>query len=479
MVAKSRVLASTSHAITIDNLSKVFKVYDQPFHVLLEKVARREYHKAFWALRDISCTIRRGTITGIVGRNGAGKSTLLKIVSGTLQATSGTVKVDGKVAAILELGTGFHPEFTGRENIYIGGMCLGMTREEISARIDEIIAFSELDEFIDWPFKTYSSGMKSRLTFATATSIDPEILIIDEALSVGDARFQRKSFSRIEDYRKRNKTILLVSHDANTISEFCDEAILLERGEIKEIGDPKTVLYAYHKLLFGAGNSGAGPATAASESSGDHSSRSADAAENHGFVESKLRHLGENGAPVLKHYTSANYDPVQRLAKLEIGDGRARIVDVGVLDKNLRPTNVLESGGSYRLWFRILSNEPLPVIVAGFVIRSTKGVDLYGWDTDWARLGGLRDVQPNQIHDVWLQIRNHLANGHYFLTVAIADAATQKYDLRYDLIQFSSIGSEHVFTTSVVNLEGRFGWHQNNVFPSDRRGNFRTSEGFD
>ncbi len=204
-------------------------------------------------MRDVSFELRRGEVLGLVGRNGAGKSTLLKILAGTLTPSGGKIEIAGRVSAILELGTGFHPDFSGRENIYLGGLCLGMTRAEIDGRIDEIIDFSELRDVIDQPFKTYSTGMQARLTFSTVTTADPDLLIVDEALSVGDARFQLKSFGRFEEFRRRGKSIILVSHNMNTITGFCDRAILLERGQVLLDAKPATVSTFYHRLLFGEG----------------------------------------------------------------------------------------------------------------------------------------------------------------------------------------------------------------------------------
>ena len=243
--------AGDAMVVRASELSKVFAIYDKPQDVLARLFSRRIRPQEFWALRDVSFELRRGEVLGLVGRNGAGKSTLLKILAGTLTPSGGTIEVSGRVSAILELGTGFHPDFSGRENIYLGGLCLGMTRAEIDGRIDEIIDFSELRDVIDQPFKTYSTGMQARLTFSTVTTADPDLLIVDEALSVGDARFQLKSFGRFEEFRRRGKSIILVSHNMNTITGFCDRAILLEKGQVLLDSNPGAVATFYHRLLFG------------------------------------------------------------------------------------------------------------------------------------------------------------------------------------------------------------------------------------
>jgi len=231
--------------ISVKNLSKMYKIYKGPKDLLKEVLFRKKYHEEFWALKNISFKVKRGEVLGIIGRNGAGKSTLLKILSGTLDKTSGTVKINGRVSAILELGTGFHPEYTGRENIYNGGMILGMSRKEIDRKINSIIEFTELEEFIDRPFKTYSDGMKTRLTFAVATAINPEVLIIDEALAAGDSFFINKCIQRITDLCQSGATVLIVSHNTFLLQRLCSRAILLEKGKIKVDGDPVKVCQEY------------------------------------------------------------------------------------------------------------------------------------------------------------------------------------------------------------------------------------------
>jgi len=249
------VPGAASWSIRAEGLAKAYKVYGQPADLLREFVTGRPHHDLLHALSDVSFTVGRGEVVGVIGPNGAGKSTLLKIVAGTLTPSAGVLDVRGKVSAILELGTGFHPDCTGRENIDLGGMCLGMTRAQLEAKRDWIIDFAELGPAIDKPFKTYSSGMQARLTFATAISVEPEILIIDEALAAGDAYFVVKCGRRIREICASGATVLLVSHSSYQVASLCHRAIWIESGRIREIGDAIDVCrrydYAVHERISG------------------------------------------------------------------------------------------------------------------------------------------------------------------------------------------------------------------------------------
>ena len=251
---------SSEIAISVDNLGKCYQIYNRPHDRLKQSIhARvqraldgqpRQYFREYWALRNVSFEVRRGETVGIIGRNGSGKSTLLQMICGTLNPSTGSLHTHGRIAALLELGSGFNPDFTGRENVYMNAAVLGLSADETAARYADIVAFADIGDFMGQPVKTYSSGMVVRLAFAVAVNTDPQILIVDEALSVGDELFQRKCFARIEAIKSRGTTILFVSHSGSTVIELCDRAVLLDAGEKLAIGDPKTIVGIYQKMLY-------------------------------------------------------------------------------------------------------------------------------------------------------------------------------------------------------------------------------------
>lgn len=238
-------------AIKIENLSKVYKLYDKPVDRLKESfsLSKKSRHKNYYALNDVSLEVKKGEILGIVGTNGSGKSTILKIITGVLTPTSGKVRIEGKISALLELGAGFNPEYTGLQNIYLNGTMMGYSKEEIDKKIEDIVEFADIGDFINQPVKTYSSGMFARLAFAVSINVDPDILIVDEALSVGDTRFQKKCYRKMEELKKR-KTIILVTHDIGVISKFCDRVAWIERGILKEVGEPLEIAKKYTAYIM-------------------------------------------------------------------------------------------------------------------------------------------------------------------------------------------------------------------------------------
>jgi ABC-type polysaccharide/polyol phosphate transport system ATPase subunit len=406
------VSASARPALRVDGVSKAFEIYASPMQMLLELVGLGRRHERFQALDGITLEIGRGEVVGIVGRNGAGKSTLLKIVAGTLAADAGTVAIDGRMSAILELGTGFHPDYTGRDNIIMGGLCLGMTRREILAKQDEVAAFSELGEFLDRPFRTYSSGMQARLCFSTALACEPSILVVDEALSVGDVRFQRKCFAHFERLRARGTTILLVSHDMNAVAQICDRAVWLERGRVVGVGAAKEIAENYLRAML-AGSAESPPPRAAT--------------------------LGGDIAPEMRY-----------------GSGAAVIEAVEVVDASGARADLLRPRARYTLRARVRAVRPLEDLHVGFAIRTVRGVEVFSINPRPQRVAPAR-LAPGEAVTAEVTFANHLAPGDYFLTVGawgLGDDA--HHDRRVDVLQLLVAGDVGALPQSLVDLEAEY-----------------------
>lgn len=421
-------------AIKVNGLTKVYKLYKRPVDALFEMVTRRPRHAKKVVLDDINLEVARGEIVGILGRNGAGKSTLLKIITGTLDSSQGSVKVNGRITAILELGTGFHPEYTGRENVYMGGLCLGMSRKEVDEKIEAIIDFSELRAVIDDPFKTYSTGMQARLTFSTAISVEPEVLIVDEALSVGDARFQLKCFNRLQQLRDKKTTVLLVSHDTNTITSLCDRAIILENGRIAVEGSAKRVSIIYHNMLFGKKNEGIG--------------------EEHVSVKTAPKEENkESGitSDVVDKDGSARLDDGGFTARY--GSGEAVLEEWGIYDEFGDSISVIESGEPCNLRFTIRAKEDIADLSCGFAIKDRRGTVLWGI-TNLTEKVDMLNLSSGQVATISAPSVMWLAAGDYFVTLGVAKRDDgQKVDFIEDAISFRVLGPGNIFTTSIVNLQ--------------------------
>ena len=457
--AASGPLTINAAVLRVANVSKRYQIYRRPEDRLkqslmprLEKLLPSRYRrgqgyfKEFWALKDVSFSLERGEALGILGRNGAGKSTLLEIIAGTLTPTSGTVFTHGKVAALLELGSGFLPEFTGRENVRMNASLLGFTSKQIDDRFDEIVAFADIGDFIDQPVKTYSTGMMLRVAFAVQTAVEPEILIVDEALAVGDARFQKKCFGRLAHLQKSGTTILLVTHDSGTVVQFCTRAMILDTGSIYASGEPHLICREYHKLLFGtptqaiAANTPGGtsaPLTTPSEPSAEPT-----------ILGSESTH----------HLAMEPVDePAERGHEVRYGTGEAQIVRVGLRDPDGAETAVIEAHTTCEAYFDAIFPKPVSGPVAyGFIISNARGVEVYGTKSAFYS-SSLRPMSAGAEFQCLLKFVVRLVPGRYFLSVALAhDDEREKgqfLDYRFDALEFQVIGAVRTFSTSVVDLD--------------------------
>jgi lipopolysaccharide transport system ATP-binding protein len=416
----------SEEVLTVQEVSKRYDIYERPqdrLRQLLPPRLRggRRCFREFWALRDVSFGLRRGDALGILGRNGAGKSTLLEIVAGTTSPTSGTVSARGRVGALLELGSGFAPEFTGRENVRLNAALLGLSSLEIDRRFEEIAAFADLGEFMERPVKTYSSGMLLRVAFAVQTALRPEILIVDEALAVGDARFQKKCFERLAQLQKAGTTLLLVTHDSGTVVQFCTRAMILEGGRVYAAGEPQRITREYHKLLFGPGEPE--PGTGTGESSPD---------ERLVFLQKK---------------------------EVRYGSGEASIVRVGLRDARGEDARVIETHSACEAYFHARFNAPVERPVAyGFIVANARGVEVYGTKSG-LHATALPAAQANGGYECRLSFVARLAPGRYFLSVALAhdDESGRFLDYRFDALEFQVAGASRAFTTSLVDLDASLG----------------------
>lgn len=408
-------------AISVQNLSKCYQIYENPRDRLKQFVMPRihrvttnkpkQYFSEFWALKDVSFEINKGETVGIVGRNGSGKSTLLQLICGTLNPTSGSVKTNGRIAALLELGSGFNPEFTGRENVYMNASVLGLGKDEIDARFDDIAAFADIGQFIEQPVKTFSSGMMIRLAFSVAINADPEILIVDEALSVGDELFQRKCFSRIEAIRASGATILFVSHSGGTIVELCDRAVLMDSGEKLAFGLPKQIIGRYQKLLYAP-------------------------ADKCKYIREQIRHADQQ---VLENFTLVDGD-----SKEDLTIAKHTLTLEESFDSKLKPSstiayeshgayieeptiltlagdmvNNLVRGNKYRYTYNVRFTKNATNVRFGMLIKTVSGVELGGGVTANLTKNSISSVEAGSTFIVEFQFKCNLNQGVYFLNAGV------------------------------------------------------------
>ena len=350
-------------AIRVDDVSKLYKLYDKPSDRLKESLGltRKKLYKEHYALHNVSFDVKRGETVGIIGTNGSGKSTILKIITGVLNPSGGHVEIDGRISALLELGAGFNMEYTGIENIYLNGTMIGFSREEIDAKMQDILDFADIGDFVHQPVKTYSSGMFVRLAFAVAINIDPEILIVDEALSVGDVFFQAKCYKKFEDFKKMGKTILFVSHDLGSISKYCDRVVLLNRGKKLAEGTPKEMVSMYKRIMV---NQDKAEEIAAHQM--DMSSLEED-------DEKEIKEAACEGQ-WKKHY---NLNPDVD----EYGNGAAEIEDFAIIDENGNYTNAIVKGTRFRLKSKVKFKQDIHDPIFTYTFKNIQGVAITGTNT--------------------------------------------------------------------------------------------------
>lgn len=361
--------------------------------------------ETFTAVKGVSLRVPKGSVFGIIGRNGSGKSTLLKLIAGISKPTSGQVRVSGRISALIELGAGFHPEISGRENVFINGVMLGLTKREITERFDEIVEFAELEEFIDAPVKNYSSGMYMRLGFAVAVHVNPDILIVDEVLAVGDEEFSLKCLDKFADFKRRGKTILLVTHGLGTVQQFCDEAVWLDAGAVRGSGDPRRVVHAY---LADVAEDEEDQLSAEDQKRID-----ATASESEGRTGLAAAAAEEPPADMF------------RASEGRWGSGEAQIVDV-ILEGDNGPSHVFQTGERMVVRMRVNAAEALDDFVFGVSIFNAEGLCCYGTNTD---IEELRSITMTGDGEVVFAMENlDLVGGTYKLDVAVHTREGRPYD---------------------------------------------------
>ena len=400
-------------AIKVDNVTKTYKLYDRPIDRLKESLSRRQYHRPFNALNDVSFEVEKGTTVGIIGTNGSGKSTMLKIITGVLSQTGGTVETVGNISALLELGAGFNMDYTGIENIYMNGTMMGFTRDQMDEKLDAILEFAEIGDFVYQPVKTYSSGMFVRLAFALAINVDPDILIVDEALSVGDVFFQSKCYKRMEEIRRNGTTILMVTHDMGSIIKYCDKVIVLNKGDKIAEGPAGEMVDLYKKILAGK--------------YGKEEEETAD-------------------EPLSSHI-------VVNPNRTEYGDGKARIIDFGLFDEKGEATNLLLKGEYFTIREKIRFHEEIAAPIFTYTIKDRKGTELTGTNTMF-EAADVKPAKPGDIYEVEFRQKMTLQGGDYLLSMSCTSfegGVHTVYHRLYDVAGITVISNKN--TVGVYDME--------------------------
>lgn len=413
-------------AIKVDNVSKVYHLYDKQSDRIKEalSITHKSYHRDHFALNDVSLDVKRGECVGIIGINGSGKSTLLKIITGVLEPTEGSVTKKGKVSALLELGMGFNPEYTGLKNIYINGLMMGYSRSEIDEKVKSIIDFSEIGDYIYQPVKTYSSGMFARLAFAVAINVGPDILIVDEALSVGDIFFQAKCYKKFNEFKEQRKTILFVTHDLGSVLKYCDRCLLLNNGSMVEMGNTAEVVNRYRKL--------------------------------------QAQIARENDENTVKDIVIKNQNDTKEVKKKDklvlnpntssYGDNSAKITDFAVIDEMGNITNSVLKGPSFRINMKIKFNRDIEEPIFAYTIKDLKGQDVTGTNTYLeGKSFGL--VKKDSVIDVTFEQKMVLQGGQYLLSLGCTGFEADSfvvYHRLYDVCNIQVLSDRN--TLGVVDM---------------------------
>ena len=468
-------------AISVSHIEKIYKLYDRRSDRLREALLpmAKKRHKDHYALKDVSFDVGTGECVGIIGTNGSGKSTILKIITGVLTPTAGTVEINGRISALLELGAGFNPEYNGIENIYLNGMMIGFSREEIDKKLDSILEFADIGDYVYQPVKTYSSGMFVRLAFALSINIDPEILIVDEALSVGDVFFQAKCYHKFEEFKEQGKTILFVSHDMSSISKYCDRVVLLDKGTKLAEGDSKKVIDIYKQVLVGqykaeesvmedtvknaetaAGNAGASAENAADESSKENASNNNNKKNRKKNKKKKgskndsdnnLNQTAETDNTKADNDPAANENGVSNgpsnLEKdtLEYGSGKATITDVYLTDENDRKVNAIVKESYYTIHMNVTFSQDCPAPIFAFTIKDVKGTDITGTNTMYEK-AFLSSVKAGEKKTITFRQKMMLQGGNYLVSFGVTGFENENftvYHRLYDAIAMEVISDKN------------------------------------
>jgi lipopolysaccharide transport system ATP-binding protein len=455
------LLMSSDISIKVESLCKDFQIYENPADRLkqfmfpaiqnLLGLRRRRYCTNFRALHEISFTVRRGETVGIVGRNGAGKSTLLQIICGTLFPSSGTVEINGRIAALLELGAGFNLEYTGLENVYLNAALMGISREEINNKLDEILRFADIGEFIHQPIKTYSSGMIVRLAFAVAINVEPDILVVDEALAVGDELFQRKCFAKIEEIKARGATILFVSHSGATVVGLCDRAILIDGGELLLSGEPKKIVGLYQKLIFSSDT--------ARKDIRANIQRDAEQLEQNEVL-TKAKYCDEVVSLPAKAVVDSireSYDlELLSVSLVEYVSNGAVITDPHIILDGFGRVNNLLMGSRYTYRFNVSFEKECASVRFGMLIKTVSGIELGGATTAKDMLSTVRLVKSGTVYAVSFEFDCALAPGVYFLNAGVSgevDGVMSYLHRLVDALSFRVLPEKTSIMTGMVDFK--------------------------